>query len=72
LIIERSSKKHIFFAQFFFLKNVWLDLLLDIRLFAHLSIGRHPWYVVVGTSGTSLFMFCMNLPFLIRTVRERR
>ena len=46
--------------------------ILDIRLFAHLSIGGHPWYVVVGTFGTSLFMFFMNLPFLLRTVRERR
>jgi glycerol-3-phosphate acyltransferase PlsY len=46
--------------------------ILDIPLFAHLSIGGHPWYIVVGTFGTSLFMFCMNLPFLLRTVRERR
>lgn len=46
--------------------------ILDIPLFAHLSIGGHPWYVVVGTFGTSLFMFCMNLPFLLRTMRERR
>jgi glycerol-3-phosphate acyltransferase PlsY len=46
--------------------------ILDIRLFAHLSIGGHPWYVVVGTFGTSLFMLFMNLPFLIRTLGERR
>jgi glycerol-3-phosphate acyltransferase PlsY len=46
--------------------------ILNIPLFAHLSIGGHPWYVVVGTFGTSLFMFCMNLPFLLRTVREGR
>jgi glycerol-3-phosphate acyltransferase PlsY len=44
--------------------------ILDIPLFAHLSIGGHPWYVVVGSFATSTFMFCMNLPFLIRTVRE--
>lgn len=46
--------------------------ILDIRLFAHLSIGGHPWYVVVGTFGTAVFMLFMNLSFLLRTVRERR
>jgi glycerol-3-phosphate acyltransferase PlsY len=45
--------------------------ILDIPLFAHLSIGGHPWYVVVGAFATSTFMFCMNLPFLIRTVQGR-
>ena len=45
--------------------------ILDVPLFAHLSIGGHPWYVVVGTFATSTFMFLMNLPFLIRTVREQ-
>lgn len=45
--------------------------ILQVPLFAHLSIGGHPWYVVVGTFGTSTFMFLMNLPFLIRTLREQ-
>jgi len=45
--------------------------ILDIPLFAHLSIGGHPWYVVAGTFATSTFMFFMNLPFLIRTIRAR-
>jgi len=44
--------------------------ILDIPLFAHLSIGGHPWYVVVGAFATSTFMLFMNLPFLIRTMRE--
>ena len=43
---------------------------LDVPLFAHLSIGGHPWYVVVGTFATSTFMLFMNLPFLIRTLRK--
>ena len=47
------------------------SFILDIPLFAHLSIGGHPWYVVVGAFATSTFMFCMNLPFLIRTLRGR-
>jgi glycerol-3-phosphate acyltransferase PlsY len=45
--------------------------LLDIPLFAHLSIGAHAWYIVVGVFATSTFMFCMNLPFLIRTIGRR-
>ena len=45
--------------------------ILDVPLFAHLSIGGHPWYIVVGTFATSTFMFLMNLPFLIRTIREQ-
>ena len=42
----------------------------DIPLFAHLSIGGHPWYVVVGVFATSIFMLFMNLPFLIRTLKS--
>ena len=46
--------------------------LLRIPLFAHLSIGGHPWYVLVGVLATSLFMLAMNLSFLIRQVKEIR
>jgi glycerol-3-phosphate acyltransferase PlsY len=49
-----------------------LNPLLRIPLFAHLSIGGHPWYVLVGVRATSLFMLAMNLPFLIQQVRELR
>ena len=49
-----------------------LNPLVKIRLFAHLSIGGHPWYVLVGTLGTSLFMLAMNIPFLARQMREIR
>lgn len=44
--------------------------ILDIPLFAHLSIGGHPWYIVAAVFATSLFMLFMNLPFLIRTLRK--
>jgi glycerol-3-phosphate acyltransferase PlsY len=46
--------------------------LVRIPLFAHLSIGGHPWYVLVGTLGTSLFMLGMNIPFLARQLGELR
>lgn len=49
-----------------------LNPLIKIRLFAHLSIGGHPWYVLVGTLGTSLFMLFMNIPFLAQQLRELR
>ena len=42
--------------------------ILHVPLFAHISIGGHTWYIVVGVFATSLFMLFMNLPFLIRTL----
>jgi len=49
-----------------------LNYLIHIPLFAHISIGGHPWYIIVGAFGTSLVMLGMNLPFLLKQTRESR
>lgn len=43
-----------------------LNYVVDVPLFAHLSIGGHPWYILVGAFGVSLFMLGMNVPFLLQ------
>lgn len=42
----------------------------DIPLFAHVSIGGHPWYILVGTFGTALLMLFINLSFMGRRIEE--
>lgn len=48
------------------------NYLLHVPLFAHISIGGHPWYILVGAFGVSLFMLGMNVPFLLERLSEQR
>ena len=41
-----------------------LNGVVGVPLFAHLSFGAHPWYILVGVSATSLFLIFINYPFL--------
>jgi glycerol-3-phosphate acyltransferase PlsY len=49
-----------------------LNYLVYVPLFAHLSIGGHPWYILVGAFAVSLFMLGMNIPFLLERFSEQR
>jgi len=49
-----------------------LNYSVHVPLFAHLSIGGHPWYVLVGAFGVSLFMLGANVPFLLERLSQGR
>ena len=53
-------------TPFFTLAVNWL---IGIQLFAHISIGSHPWYVLVIVFAVSLFILAMNLQFVLTKVR---
>lgn len=41
-----------------------LNYLFEIPLFAHLTFGGHPWFILTGVFATSLFLLFINYPFL--------
>jgi len=45
-------------------------LTMDIRLFAHISIGGHPWAVVCGAFALSLIILGLNIGFMRSRARE--
>lgn len=39
---------------------------IDIRLFAHISIGGHPWYMLIGSFAISLSILAVNMSFVLK------
>ena len=49
-----------------------LNWFVDIPLFAHISIGGHPWYILVVAYAISLFILGIHLPFVLGKMRAAR
>ncbi|MBA7656648.1 Glycerol-3-phosphate acyltransferase [subsurface metagenome] len=49
-----------------------LNFLVDLPLFAHISIGGRPWYMIAGIFAISFFILFMNLSFMGRRLEECR
>ena len=43
-----------------------LNRSIHVSLYGHISIGGHPWFILVGSFAVSLSILAVNLPFVLK------